>query len=215
MTTLNANVRKLVNKSENKSLRESGKIPAVFYGFKKDVTSLSVDKKEFVAAFKEAGETSTITLKTSNGDFNAMIHDVQVDPVKGEVIHVDFLSVDMNKAIEVNVPLEFVGESVAVKEGGVLVKVMHELPVSSLPANIPQHIEVDISKLSKIDDIITLGDLKLPTGVTFTEEDLSVVVASVTAQQEEVETPTEINLDAIEVEKKGKKEEEAGETPSK
>ncbi len=215
MTTLNANVRKLVNKSENKALRESGKIPAVFYGFKKDVTSLSVDKKEFIDAFKVAGETSTITLKTSNGDFNAMIHDVQVDPVKGDVIHVDFLSVDMNKPIEVNVPLEFVGESVAVKEGGVLVKVMHELSVSALPANIPQHIEVDISKLSTIDDIITLGDLKLPTGVTFTEEDLSVVVASVTAQQEEVETPTEINLDAIEVEKKGKKEEEVGETPSK
>lgn len=214
MTTLNANVRKLVNKSENKALRESGKIPAVFYGFKKDVTSLSVDKKEFVAAFKEAGETSTITLKTSNGDFNAMIHDVQVDPVKGEVIHVDFLSVDMNKAIEVNVPLEFVGESVAVKEGGVLVKVMHELPVSALPAHIPQHIEVDISALATIDGIITLGDLKLPTGVRFTEEDLSVVVASVTAQQDEVETPTEINLDAIEVEKKGKKEEE-GEAASK
>ncbi|MDQ5883660.1 MAG: large subunit ribosomal protein [Patescibacteria group bacterium] len=214
MTTLNVNIRELVNKSGNKELRESGRVPAVFYGFKKDVTSLSVDKKEFMSVLKEAGETSTITLKTPNGEFNAMIHDVQVDPVKGEVIHVDFLSVDMNKAIEVEVPLEFTGESQAVKEGGVLVKVMHELSVSALPANIPQHIEVDLSKLSNIDAIITLGDLKLPTGVKFTEEDLSVVVASVTAQQEEVDTPTEINLDAIEVEKKGKKEEE-GETASK
>ena len=213
MTTLNANLRELVNKSENKSLRESGKIPAVFYGFKKDVTSLAVDKKEFVSVLKQAGETSTITLKTSNGDFNAMIHDVQVDPVSGEVIHVDFLSVDMNKAIEVEVPLEFTGESEAVKEGGVLVKVMHELSVESLPGSIPQHIEVDLSKLKSIDDIITLGDLKLPTGVKFVEEDMTVVVASVTSQQEEVDTPTEINLDAIEVEKKGKKEEE-GESAS-
>jgi large subunit ribosomal protein L25 len=213
MTTLNANIREIVNKSENKALRETGKIPAVFYGFKRDVTSLSVDKKEFISVLKEAGETSTITLKTPNGDFNAMIHDVQVDPIKGEVTHVDFLSVDMNKAIEVEVPLEFIGESEAVKEGGVLVKVMHELSVESLPASIPQHIEVDLSKLKTIDDIITLGDLKLPTGVKFVEEDMSVVVASVTAQQEEVETPTEINLDAIEVEKKGKKEEE-GESAS-
>jgi large subunit ribosomal protein L25 len=189
------------------------KIPAVFYGFKRDVTSLSVDKKEFISVLKEAGETSTITLKTPNGDFNAMIHDVQVDPIKGEVTHVDFLSVDMNKAIEVEVPLEFIGESEAVKEGGVLVKVMHELSVESLPGSIPQHIEVDLSKLKTIDDIITLGDLKLPAGVKFVEEDMSVVVASVTAQQEEVETPTEINLDAIEVEKKGKKEEE-GESAS-
>jgi large subunit ribosomal protein L25 len=213
MTTLNANIREIVNKSENKALRETGKIPAVFYGFKRDVTSLSVDKKEFISVLKEAGETSTITLKTPNGDFNAMIHDVQVDPIKGEVTHVDFLSVDMNKAIEVEVPLEFIGESEAVKEGGVLVKVMHELSVESLPGSIPQHIEVDLSKLKTIDDIITLGDLKLPAGVKFVEEDMSVVVASVTAQQEEVETPTEINLDAIEVEKKGKKEEE-GESAS-
>ena len=213
MTTLNANIREIVNKSENKALRETGKIPAVFYGFKRDVTSLSVDKKEFISVLKEAGETSTITVKTPNGDFNAMIHDVQVDPIKGEVTHVDFLSVDMNKAIEVEVPLEFIGESEAVKEGGVLVKVMHELSVESLPASIPQHIEVDLSKLKTIDDIITLGDLKLPTGVKFVEEDMSVVVASVTSQQEEVETPTEINLDAIEVEKKGKKEEE-GESAS-
>jgi large subunit ribosomal protein L25 len=213
MTTLNANIREIVNKSENKALRETGKIPAVFYGFKRDVTSLSVDKKEFISVLKEAGETSTITLKTPNGDFNAMIHDVQVDPIKGEVTHVDFLSVDMNKSIEVEVPLEFIGESEAVKEGGVLVKVMHELSVESLPGSIPQHIEVDLSKLKTIDDIITLGDLKLPTGVKFVEEDMSVVVASVTAQQEEVETPTEINLDAIEVEKKGKKEEE-GESAS-
>jgi large subunit ribosomal protein L25 len=189
MTTLNANLRELVNKSENKSLRESGKIPAVFYGFKRDVTSLSVDKKEFVAVFKEAGETSTITLKTPNGEFNAMIHEVQVDPIKGEVTHVDFLSVDMNKSIEVEVPLEFTGESAAVKAGGVLVKVMHELSVESLPGSIPQHIEVDLSKLETIDDIITLGDLKLPTGVKFVEEDMSVVVASVTTQQEETDTP--------------------------
>lgn len=213
MTTLNANIREIVNKSENKALRETGKIPAVFYGFKRDVTSLSVDKKEFISVLKEAGETSTITLKTPNGDFNAMIHEVQVDPIKGEVTHVDFLSVDMTKTIEVEVPLEFTGESEAVKEGGVLVKVMHELSVESLPGSIPQHIEVDLSKLKTIDDIITLGDLKLPTGVKFVEEDMSVVVASVTAQQEEVETPTEINLDAIEVEKKGKKEEE-GESAS-
>jgi len=213
MTTLNANIRESVSKSGNKALRESGGIPAVFYGFKKDVASLSVDKKEFISVFKQAGETSTITLKTPNGEFNAMIHDVQVDPIKGEVTHVDFLSVDMTKTIEVEVPLEFTGESEAVKAGGVLVKVMHELSVESLPGSIPQHIEVDLSKLGSIDDIITLGDLKLPTGVKFVEEDMSVVVASVTSQQEEVETPTEINLDAIEVEKKGKKEEE-GESAS-
>lgn len=209
MTTLNAQIRNNSNKTETKDLRTAGQIPAVFYGFKKDVTSLSVDKKEFVAAFKQAGETSTITLKTDSGDFDVMIHDVQHDPVSGVPIHIDFLAVDMTKEVEVDVPLEFTGNSEAVKGGGVLVKVMHELSVTALPAKIPQHIEVDISKLVTIDDIITLGDLKLPAGVKFTDENTERVVASVTAQQEEQETSTEINLDAIEVEKKGKKEETA------
>ena len=209
MTTLNAQIRNNSNKNETKDLRNAGQIPAVFYGFKKDVTSLSVDKKEFASAFKQAGETSTITLKTASGDFNAMIHDVQHDPVSGAPIHIDFLSVDMTKEVEVEVPLEFTGDSEAVKGGGVLIKVMHELSVSALPAKIPQHIEVDISKLVTIDDIITLEDLKLPAGVKFTDEDTKRVVASVTAQQEEQETSTEINLDAIEVGKKGEKGEPA------
>ncbi len=212
MTTLNANIREAINKQENNNLRESGKIPAIFYGFKREATPLSVDRKEFVSILKSAGETSTITLKTSNGEFNAMIHDVQHDPVKGDVIHVDFLSVDMNKSIEVEVPLEFVGESEAIKLGGVLVKVMHEVYVEALPGNIPQHIEVDISKITEIDGTITLGDLTLPQGAKFTEEDMSVVVASVTAQQEEEEAPAQaIDLESIEVEKKGKKEEEGEE----
>ncbi len=208
MTTLNTQVRETVSKSLNNKLKEGGKIPAVFYGFKRDVTSLAIDRKEFMAAFKEAGETSTIKLKTPNGEFDAMIHDIQKHPLTGDVIHVDFLSVDMTKEVEVGVPFEFVGASAAVKGGGGLVKVMHEAEVSSLPSNIPQHIEIDLSKLVNIDDIITLGDLSLPKGVAFTEEDMTRVVASVTAQQEEVDTPAEMNLDSIEVEKKGKKEEE-------
>ena len=210
MTTLNTQIREIVGKSQNKALKEEGKIPAIFYGFKKEATSLVLDRKEFNAAFKVAGETTAIKLKTPNGEFDAMIHEVQVDPITGETIHVDFLSVDMNKEVEVEVPFEFVGNSEAVKGGGVLVKVLHEAEVSSLPSNIPQHIEVDLSKLVNIDDIITLGDLSLPNGVKFTDDDMTRVVASVTAQQEETETPTEINLDSIEVEKKGKKEEEGG-----
>lgn len=208
MTTLNADLRQKVGKADTSSLRESGKVPAVFYGFQKEATSLSVDKKEFDKVFKEAGETATITLQTPSGSFDAMIHDVQHDPVTGSVIHADFLAVDMTKPIEVAVPLEFVGDSEAVKGGGVLVKVLHEVEISALPAQIPQHISVDISKLAALDDIITLGDIVLPEGVRFTDEDTARVIASVTAQQDEPETPTEMNLDAIEVEKKGKQEEE-------
>jgi large subunit ribosomal protein L25 len=207
--TLNANKRDIINKSENKKLRESGKIPAVLYGAKRESTSLSIDVSEFLKVFKEAGETSAIKLKTGDGEFDAMIHDVQYDPVKGDFSHVDFLAIDLNKPIEVSVPLEFTGVSEAVKGGGILVKVMHEIAVLGLPGSIPQNLLVDISKLAKIEDVITLADVNLPNGVSLNEEDKTQVVALVAAQQEETESSNEINLDSIEVEKKGKKEDEA------
>jgi len=207
MTTLNVDTRDLSNKIKLKEMRTTGKIPAVFYGFKKDSTPLIIDKKDFIKIFKEAGETSTITLKTQNGDFNAMIHEIQHHPITGEISHVDFLSVDMTKTIEVGVPLEFIGMSPAVKAGGTLVKVLHEIEVLALPNNIPQHLEVDISKLINNNDVVTLEDIKLPTGASFTNDDMTMVVASISVQEDEPETPTEINLDSIEVEKKGKKEE--------
>lgn len=212
MTTLNANIKDISNKSKNKELRESGKIPAVLYGAKQESTSIFVDQIEFLKVFKDAGETSAIKLKTPKGEVDAIIHDVQYGPVKGEISHIDFLAIDLNKPIEISVPLEFTGDSAAVKGGGVLVKVMHEVEVLALPKSIPQHLDIDLSKLATMEDVITLKDINLPEGVTFIDEDLEKVVASVTSQQEEAETPTEINLEAIEVEKKGKKEEEGEES---
>lgn len=211
MTTLNVNIKDKNNKSENKKLRQEGKIPAVLYGAKENSMSVFMDGAEFSRVFKEAGETSAIKIKTPEKEIDAMIHDVQYDPVKGDVSHVDFLVIDLNKPIEVSVPLEFIGSSEAVKGGGVLVKVMHEIEVLSLPKSIPQHIDVDISKLATIEDVITLKDISLPGGVSLVDADLEKVVASVASQQEEIESSTEINLDSIQVEKKGKKEEESAE----
>lgn len=213
MTTLNAKLRDSAIKNE--TLRTTGQIPAVFYGFKRDVTSLVVNKIEFTKVFKEVGETNTLTLDTDSGKFDALIHDVQFDPVKNDVIHVDFLAVDMNKEIEVNVPLEFIGESAAVKAGGILVKVMHEISVISLPAKVPNIIEIDISSLVDSDSVITLKDVKLPEGVKATEEE-DAVIAAISVAKEEVDEVTEApDLSSIEVEAKGKKEEEGGEEEAK
>jgi large subunit ribosomal protein L25 len=192
------------------TLRAEGNIPAVFYGAGKTTTSVSVPEKAFLKLWKEAGESSTIGLTLDGTNIDALIHEVQFDPVKGTPLHVDFLVVDMNKPIEVSVPLEFVGVSGAVKSGaGTLVKVMHELEVSALPKNIPHAIEVDLSKLATLDDQVKVEDLALPAGVTAIAKG-SEVVASVAVQKEEKEEPTApIDLSTIEVEKKGKKEEEA------
>jgi large subunit ribosomal protein L25 len=149
-----------------------------------------------------------VTVSTPEGDLNTLIHDIQVNPITDEPIHADFLVIDINKAIKVNIPVEFEGVSNAVKGGlGTLVKVLHEIEIEALPKDLPHNLVVDISKLETVDDQILVSDIVLPKGVTMitpTEE----VVASIALQKEEVEESAPIDLSAIEVEKKGKKEEE-------
>lgn len=206
MTTLNAQERDA--KLKNADIRNSGNVPAVFYGFKKETTPVTVKKIDFVKAFREVGETNTLTLSTAGGSFDVLIHEVQHDPVTNEPIHVDFLAVDMTKEVEVDVPLEFVGESAAVKGGGVLVKVMHEVKVSALPKNVPHALVVDVSKLETSESVIALKDIAIPAGVKVMEEMETVVASIAIAKDEPVESAVAPDLSSIEVEAKGKKDEE-------
>ena len=209
MTTLQAQFRKAGESLD--AIRGSGSLPAVFYGAGKESTSISIPMMAFEKALKEAGESNTISLVLPEGTFDVLIHEVQLDPVKHIPTHVDFLVVDMNKPIEVAVPLEFIGVSPAVKGNlGVLTKVMHEIEVKGLPKNIPHQIEVDISSLETLSNQIHVSDLKMPNGVE-AMVDAEEVVALVNAVKEEVEETVPVDLSAIEVEKKGKKEEEGGE----
>lgn len=195
-------------KDNNDQLRQEGFMPAVVYGAGKINTMLSINIKDFIKVWKNAGESTTINLDTPDGSIEALIHDVQMDSVKSIPIHVDFLAIDANKVIEVEVPLEFIGVSEAVKTGaGVLVKILHELEIEALPKNLPHNIEVDISSLVTVDDLIKVKDLKLPTGVRLLNDEEDVV-ASISVQKDEVEVEGSIDLSQIEVEKKGKKEEE-------
>lgn len=190
------------------NLKETGEIPAVFYGMGKKSTSISISNIEFKKIWQKAGESSTVLLNTPDGELNTLIHDVQVHPISGEPIHADFLVIDVNKKIKVNVSLEFVGVSNAVKGGlGTLVKVLHEVEVEALPKDLPHNLNVDISKLETIEDKVLVSDIIVPAGVTVIAHG-EEVVASIAVQKEEVEESAPIDLSAIEVEKKGKKEEE-------
>lgn len=190
-------------------LKKSGEIPAVYYGKgSKDAVSISVPLVEFKKIWSKAGESSAVQMVTAKGNIDVLIHEVQRHPITGEPIHVDFLVIDMNKKITVSVPLEFIGVSPAVKSGsGVLVKVLREIEVEGLPKELPQTINVDISKLATTDDVVLVSDITLPKGVTAVTEAEEVVV-SIATQKEETEDATPIDLSSIEVEKKGKKEEE-------
>jgi large subunit ribosomal protein L25 len=140
---------------------------------------------------------------------DTLIHDVQIDPVSDAPVHADFYVFEKGKKIEVDVPLEFVGVSPAVKDlGGNLVKAMQEVKISSDPTSIPHEITVDVSTLVDFDSKIVAGELKLPAGVTLVENP-EEVVAAIARQKEEVEEESApVDLSSIEVEKKGKKEEE-------
>jgi len=210
MFVIEAKARDLSGKLD--TLRKKGEIPAVFYGAGKQSTSISVSTIEFKKIWRQAGESSAVVLKNAEGDVDVLIHEVQVDPVTDEPIHADFLAIDMKKKIKVKVPLEFEGVSIAVKTGiGNLVKVLHELEIEALPKDLPQHLTVDISKLETLEDNVFVSDIKLPAGVE-TITALDDVVVSVVAQVEEKEEEAApVDLSAIEVEKKGKKEEEGGE----
>ncbi len=191
-------------------LRKSGKIPAVFYGAGKVTTSISIPIIEFKKVWREAGESSAVKVSVPTGDIDVLIHEVQVDPVTDEPIHVDFLAIDMKKKIKVKVPLVFEGISNAVKSGmGNLVKVLHEIEIEALPADLPHNLFVDITPLETIENQVFVSDIKLPSGVVAITNPHDVV-ASIVAQVEEKEEVivAPVDLSAIEVEKKGKKDEE-------
>jgi len=185
MFTIKAKKREGETKLDN--LRKAGEIPAVFYGANKKNTPISISTVEFKKIWKDAGESSAILIKTTEGDTDVLIHEVQVDPVTDEPIHVDFLAIDMKKKIRVEVPLVFEGISNAVKSGiGNLVKVLHEVEIEALPADLPHELIVDISSLEGLENQVFVSDIKVPAGVTVIT-DGKEVVASIIAQVEEKE----------------------------
>jgi large subunit ribosomal protein L25 len=192
------------------AIRAQELVPAVYYGAGKDAVSITVPLKEFAKALKEAGETTTIELKLGGEKINTLIHDIQRDPLTGLPIHVDFLVVDMNKEIEVAVPIEFTGLAEAEKGGlGTIVKVLHEVQVKALPANLPHSIAVDVTPLATLEDQIKAKDLALGANVELitNPDEVVALVAPFVEEKEEASAP--IDLSSIEVEKKGKEEEPA------
>ena len=188
-------------------LRKTGEIPAVFYGAGKNTTSISVSSLDFKKIWREAGESSAVKVEMPEGAVDVLIHEVQVDPITDEPVHADFLVIDMTKKIRVGVPLVFAGVSNAVKNGiGNLVKVLHELEVEALPADLPHDLSVDISKLETLDDTVVVSDINLPNGVVAITAGTDVVASIVAQVEEKEEAPAPVDLSAIEVEKKGKKD---------
>ncbi len=217
MNTLIAKERSKTDKLSD--IRHNGMIPAVVYGANIENTMISISSINFTKILRETGETGTLVLDIVDKDaqpvkkVDVLVHEIQEDSVRGFPIHVDFLAIDMNKPVEVTVPINFVGISPADKNNmGILVRALYELEIEALPKDLPQNIEVDVSSLIDLDSQIRVGDIKIPANVTV-KTNLDETVALISPIQEEEEEGAEMDLSSIEVEKKGK-EETGGETTS-
>jgi len=170
------------------AFRKKGIIPAVVYGNKVKPRNLWVNYLDFKRVFEKAGENTVIELEIDEKEkVNTLIHDIQHDPLSNIFSHVDFFQIRMDEKIESNIPLEFLGESPAVKElGGILVKSLDEIKVSCLPGDLPSKIEVNISKIKTFEDHIKVKDLEISDKVKVLDEE-DMVVALVTPPRTEEE----------------------------
>lgn len=219
MTSLQAIVREAGKGLQ--TLRNGGSMPAVLYGHDIKPQEIAVDSREFTRAYKAAGENTILSLSIGGGKpVNVLIKEAQLHPMTNRFTHADFFQVRMDEEIEANIPLEFEGESPAVREaGGILVKALDEVEVSALPANLPHSIAVDLSKLATFDDVIKVGDLAVSEKVRI-NADPETVVALVEAPRSEEELAKldeKVEADVTKVEKVEEKKEEApaeGEAPA-
>ena len=212
MLTLPVKIRHTF-KRKTKTLKEKGLLPAVLYGPKIKPLSLELDYKRFENIFKEAGESSLISLEIEKQKEKpqVLIHDIQRDPLSDKILHVDFYQVPLTKEIEAKVHLVFEGECPAAKElGGTLVKNIAEIEVKSLPQNLPKEIKVDISQLKTFEDHIFISDLKLPAGVKILKDprEIVVLVTPPAKVEEELVKPIEEKVEEVEKVKVEEKEEE-------
>jgi large subunit ribosomal protein L25 len=186
---LNAEPRTVLGKKVKK-LRRVGTLPAVVYGpMVEGADSVQVNAREFEFTFRDVGYTSLIDLKVGEEkSLPVFVREVQVDPVKRDVLHIDFYAPNMRLPVEANVPVHTVGELDDDVEAEVTLGIF-EVTVSALPDEIPNEIQADISGLKEIGDQIVAADLPLPSGVELTsgEEDLIVKLDPIREEEEEPE----------------------------
>ena len=210
--TLKASARTETGK-KLKTIREKGFVPGIVYG--RDVSNvvIIIEEESFNKIFKTAGENTLIDLKIEGGDTHTvLIHDVMVDPVSSKPIHVDFYQVRLDEKVKTEIPLNFIGESIAVKEEkGTLLKTLQTVEVESLPADIPHDITVDISAIKTFDDHVRVKDLKFDNNVrVLTDSEETVAMVSPPRTTEEIEKLDEdVEEDVTEVEGVDKGETEA------
>lgn len=189
-TSIKAKAREAHKRSVKTELRNTGYVPAIVYGFKTESTPIAVNEKELEKTIRTEGRNAILSLDVDGKTVNAVLKEVQKEPIKGKLIHLDFLAVSMRQELEVEVPVVAAGTSVGVKEGGVLQQPNRELKLTVKPSDIPENIEVDITELA-IGDTLTVGDIRDKVDFTIVDED-DVVLVTVSAPVSEAELEADL-----------------------
>jgi len=187
------------------ALRREGLIPAELYGHGIPNVHLSVSAREFAKTYAAAGENTVVTLDLGSEKRPAIIHHVDRHYLSGAPTHVDFYQVRMDEKITAHVPIDFIGDSVAVREkGAVINRSMTEIEVEALPNDLPHHLTVDLALLDDLDKTIYVRDIAVPRGVTFlVEGDTAVATATAPRVEEETVAPAaDVSTVKVEAEEK-------------
>lgn len=166
---VDAEIRDDLGKGASRRLRRSGRVPAIIYGAGEPPQNISLDHNKMVHNFDNEGFFShVITVNLDGKKQKAILRDLQRHPAKPVILHVDFQRVSDDQAINVHVPLHFIGEDICPgvkQEGGSISHNVIEVEISCLPKDIPEFIEVDVSQL-RIGDSVHLSDLQVPESIT-------------------------------------------------
>jgi large subunit ribosomal protein L25 len=185
--SLKASPRSEKGKGVARKLRAAGEVPGVIYGHGRDPQPLTVNAREFDRLAERVRITSTvIELALDGRTARTLVRELQRDPIRRTVLHIDFQELVAGEKVTVSVPLRFIGTPEGVKTGGgILEEVMHKVDVTTDPANIPDHIDVDVTALT-IGHSLHIGDIKLPAGVEITEDpEQTIAVVSAPKAEEE------------------------------
>ena len=216
--TLEANKRKDTNKATRNRLRREGRVPGVFYSKRSDTIPVDVLEKK-IRPLVFTTKTNLISLKIEGQEeLECIIKDIQFDPVTDEIVHFDLLGLTRGEMIQLEVPVQLLGSSIGVREGGLLQHLLHKVEVECLPKHIPEHIQIDISELA-IGDSVLISDLTVENLTLLNPADALVVAVG---HQKVVEEEVEVTEELAEGEEpaepeiigKGKPEEEEEEKES-
>ena len=194
-TTIQSKIREKSQQSTLTDLRQGGFVPAVVYGYETESIAISVDGRDLMKTLRITGRNGVMKLQVEGKLINVVLNDYQADPLRGDILHADFLAINMTEELEVDVHVNLIGESIGEKMGGVLQQPNRELKIKVKPSDIPDSFDVDISAM-EIGDSITVEDIRKKSKFEIINEDeFMLALLSAPRTEEELEA---LDADTVE-----------------